>query len=194
MLLSLLLRLSIFYLIIDKHQQFWFPFLMILSEFLEGKQPMKKLIRKIEGVFVVLPFIIATKSLSIFWGQQKAIEIVGPFATKFAKNTLKLWIPKINGPEDFDSFPINMKKNFWIWRQFYDIQIIEENNDVFKLHIYNCPFCEAFNNLGLSKLSPYICEGDWEIAKENSDKWLFERNYQIGTGDSFCDHTYKRIL
>ena len=37
-----------------------------------------------------------------------------------------------------------------------------------------------------------MCQADWEIAKDNRDKWTFERSYQIGTGDSFCDHTYKR--
>jgi hypothetical protein len=30
------------------------------------------------------------------------------------------------------------------------------------------------------------------MAEANQDKWLFERNHQIGTGDAFCDHTYKR--
>ena len=34
---------------------------------------------------------------------------------------------------------------------------------------------------------------DWAIARDNADKWKFERNYQIGTGDSYCDHTYKRV-
>ena len=66
-------------------------------------------------------------------------------------------------------------------------------NDVFKLHVSNCPFCEALNPMGMSKLSPYVREGDWAIARVNADKWKFERNNQIGTGDSYCDHTYKRI-
>jgi hypothetical protein len=57
----------------------------------------------------------------------------------------------------------------------------------------NCPFCEVLNRTGLSDLSGYICEGDWAYARENKDKWLFERKFQIGTGDTICDHTYKRI-
>ena len=83
---------------------------------------MKKLFRKIIGYMVVLPFVVASKFLSIFLGQGKAL-----------------------------------------------------------------------NRLGMSKLSAYVCEADWAIARDNAVKWKFERNYQIGTGDSYCDHTYKRI-
>ena len=86
-----------------------------------------------------------------------------------------------------------MKKNFRLWKPLYEIEISEESNEVFKLHVSNCPFCEAFDRLGMSKLSPYVCEGDWAIARDNADKWQFKRKYQIGTGDSYCDHTYKRI-
>ncbi len=141
----------------------------------------------------MLPFIIATKLLSFFLGQQKAITTMGPMITKFAKLVLRFWVPEINSPQDFDFFSEKMKKNFWIWKPFYDIQISEESKDVFKLHISNCPFCEVFNNFSVPKLSAYVCEGDWAISRDNSDKWIFERNHQIGTGDSFCDHTYKRI-
>jgi predicted ArsR family transcriptional regulator len=154
---------------------------------------MKKFFRKIIGYIVVSPFVVASKFLSIFLGKQKAIEVVGPRLTKSAKRFLKFWIPKIDGAEDFASFPAKMKKNFRLWEPLYDIEISEESNDVFKLHVSNCPFCEALNRLGMSKLSPYVCEGDWAIARDNADKWKFERNYQIGTGDSYCDHTYKRI-
>jgi AAA+ ATPase superfamily predicted ATPase len=154
---------------------------------------MTKIFRKIIGFVVVSPFVVASKLLSIFLGQEKAIEVVGPRLTKSAKWSLKFWVPKIDNAMDFDSFPAKMKKNFRLWEPFYDIEISEENTDVFKLHVSNCPFCETLNRLGMSKLSPYACEGDWAIARDNADKWKFERNYQIGTGDSYCDHTYKRI-
>ncbi len=142
---------------------------------------------------VVIPFVVTLKCLSIFFGQDKAIEVVGPRLTKSAKRFLKFWVPKIDNAKDFDSFPAKMKKNFRLWELFYDIEISEESHDVFKLRVLNCPFCEALNRLGNSKLSPYACEGDWAIARENVDKWKFERNCQIGTGDSYCDHTYQRI-
>ena len=154
---------------------------------------MKKIFRKIIGYTVVLPFVLAFEFLSIFLGQEKAIEVVGSKLTKSAKRFLIFWVPNINNAKDFGSFPAKMKKNFRLWDPFYDIEISEESNDVFKLHVSNCPFCEALNRLGMSKLSPYVCEGDWAIARDNADKWNFERNYQIGTGDSYCDHTYKRI-
>jgi hypothetical protein len=155
---------------------------------------MKKTLRSIFGSIFVLPFVISTKLLSVFLGQQRAIKIIGPIVTKIVKPLIKfLWVPNISSPEDFDSFSERMKKNFWIWKQLFDFKISEESKDVFKLHLTNCPFCEAFNNFGIPELNEYFCEGDWAVAKDNSDKWIFERNHQIGTGDSFCDHTYKRI-
>ena len=154
---------------------------------------MKNILRKIFGSIIVTPFVIISKSLSIFIGQERAIEFIGPTATRLAKLSLKLWVPKIDDSMDFDSFPTKMKKNLRLWRPFYDIEISEESKDVFKLHVSNCPFCEALNRIGLSKLSAYVCQGDWAIAQDNTDKWIFERSYQIGTGDSYCDHTYRRI-
>ncbi|WP_027183102.1 L-2-amino-thiazoline-4-carboxylic acid hydrolase [Desulfovibrio inopinatus] len=154
---------------------------------------MKNIFRKLIGIIVVLPFVIAIKTLSIFMSQQKAIEKIGPIVTVIAKQTLKYWVPTICVPNEFDAFPQKMKRNFKLWRLFYDIEVSEENSNVFKLFISNCPFCEALNSFGFPNLSAYICEGDWAIAHDNSDKWIFERAHQIGTGDSFCDHTYKRI-
>ncbi len=154
---------------------------------------MKKYFRKTIGYIVIGPFVVASIFLSIFLGKEKAIKFIGTRLTKAVKHSLKVWVPRIDDAQDFDSFPAKMKKNFRLWKPFYDIEISEENNDVFKLHVSNCPFCEALNRLGMSKLSPYVCEADWAIARENADKWKFERNHQIGTGDSFCDHTYKRI-
>ena len=160
---------------------------------LESPNNMKKIFRKIIGYIIVLPFVIVSKFLSFFLGQEKAIEVVGPRLTKSAKGSLKFWVPRIDNAEEFNSFPARMKKNFRLWEPFYDIEISEETNDVFKLHVTNCPFCEALSHLGMSQLSPYVCEGDWAISRDNADKWEFERNHQIGTGDSYCDHTYRRI-
>jgi len=150
-------------------------------------------LRKIFGIIIVLPFVIAVKILSILTGQQKAIERIGPVATSIAKQTLKYWVAEISGPKDFDSFSAKMKSNFKFWRPFYDIEVSEENENVFKLCVSNGPFCEALNGFNLQSLSAHLCEGDWAIAKDNPDKWGFERAHQIGTGDSFCDHTYNRI-
>ena len=128
----------------------------------------------------------------ILFGKKKAISFWGPFMTSHAKQSLKFWVPKLENAKDFDNFRAKMKANLWLWSPFFDIQITEETNDTFKLHLGNCPFCEVLNNAGLSDLNPYVCEGDWVLARENKDKWIFDREHQIGTGDSFCDHTYKR--
>lgn len=149
--------------------------------------------RKISGYMVVSPIFISSKLLSLFVGPDKAVETIGPAVTQLAKLSLKFWVPTINSSKDFDLFSAKMKRNFRFWKPFYDVKICEENDDIFKLHVSNCPFCVALNRLGLSKLSEYVCEGDWAVARENFDKWRFERNNQIGTGNTFCDHTYKRI-
>lgn len=154
---------------------------------------MKTLFRKIIGLIVVSPFIVATKILSIFMGEDKAIDTIGPKLTKIAKSSLKHWVADIDNPQNFDQVATKMKKNFSIWKPFYDIEVSEETEDIFKLRVTNCPFCEALNKFGLSRLSAFVCEGDWAIAKDNEDKWIFERNHQIGTGNKYCDHTYKRI-
>ena len=86
-----------------------------------------------------------------------------------------------------------MRARFWLWRLFYDIEILKEDPNVFKLKVTNCPFYEALAMLGLKELGPYLCQADWEVAKDNFDKWGFHRENQIGTGDPFCDHTYHRL-
>ena len=66
-----------------------------------------------------------------------------------------------------------MKRNFRLWRLFYDIEVSKETRNVFKLCVSNCPFCEALNDFGLPRLSAYVCEGDGAIAQDNKDKWVF---------------------
>ncbi len=153
---------------------------------------MKKIIRRLIGFIVVSPFILLVYLTSIFVGKEKAIKIYGPSATFVSKQAIKLFVPKIGSADHFDSFSAGMRANFWLWKPFYDFDIAEEDQNIFKLHVLNCPFCECLGSFGLKDLSPYVCEGDWAVARDNSDKWDFERSHQIGTGDSFCDHTYKR--
>lgn len=38
-----------------------------------------------------------------------------------AKQALKLWVPKIEKPEDFDSFAIKKEKDFWALEVFFKI-------------------------------------------------------------------------
>ncbi len=153
---------------------------------------MKKWFRLTVGFLVVAPFVIAVYVLLPFIGKEKAIRFVGPKATSLSKLFLKFFIPDIKDASEFYQFSPKMKKNFWLWRPFYDFTIAQDDGNVFKLHVYNCPFCEAIIKSGLPELAPHLCQGDWEVAKENQDKWDFERSRQIGTGDSLCDHTYKR--
>jgi len=153
---------------------------------------MKKFIRNTIVALLFSPLIALIYLTSIFTGKDKAITLWGPFMTFLAKLFLRVWVPRIESASDFDNFPSKMKANFWLWRPLFDFQVEEETKDTFKLNLWNCPFCEVLNAAGLSGLSPHVCKGDWDVADENKDKWIFEREHQIGTGDSFCDHTYKR--
>lgn len=153
---------------------------------------MKALIRNaLVGVFLS-PLIVYAHILSALVGRDNAIRAVGRSLTHVAKRSLKFWVPEIAHAEDFDEFALKMKTRFWLWRTLYDIDIFEETKDSIRLRVSNCPLCEILNGVGLKRLSPYVCEGDWAIARENADKWCFQRSHQIGTGDSFCDHTYSR--
>lgn len=152
---------------------------------------MKTIIRNISTTILLSPLIVLIY-LTFMFGKKRAIKLWGPFMTFLAKQSLNFWVPKLKNSKDFNQFPSRMKANFWLWRPFFDIHITEETNDVFKLYIKNCPFCEVISKVGLSELNPYVCEGDWAMARENKDKWKFDRKHQIGTGDNFCDHTYIR--
>ena len=153
---------------------------------------MKTLIRNIFVATVLSPLIAYVYLRSLSDGRKKVVALVGPSLTRAAKHSLRYWVPALDRPEDFDRFAPSMKSRFWIWKLLYDFVVIEETRDIFKLRISNCPFCEVLKAMGLPELGPYVCEGDWAKAGENSDKWTFDRQHQIGTGDSFCDHTYMR--
>jgi hypothetical protein len=153
---------------------------------------MKKWIRNVFVGIFLSPLIAYTHILSAVVGRDKAIKAVGRSLTHVAKRSLKFWVPKIARAEDFDEFAPKMKARFPLWKPLYDIDVVEETRDVIRLRVSNCPFCEVLSGVGLETLSPYVCEADWAIARENADKWSFERKHQIGTGDSFCDHAYLR--
>lgn len=152
----------------------------------------KELFRQAVGILTVLPAAIRVWAYTYFWGREKAVARCGPSLTAMAKFSLRFWIPKIAHSSDFSLLSSGMKSRLWLWRPLFDINVVQDDPDTLKLNIENCPFCEAFGNLGLPEMAPYVCQGDWEMALENSDKWDFQRNCQIGTGDSFCNHTYLR--
>jgi hypothetical protein len=133
------------------------------------------------------------RDLNIF-SKNKAVQIWGPVATFVSKQSVRFLVLKIENAQEFDLFPKKIKSNLRrFWKPLYDYKIKEETENTIKLNMMNCPFYEVLHKTELPDLCRYICEGDWAYARENEDKWLFERKHQIGTGDSFCDHTYKRI-
>lgn len=154
---------------------------------------MKNVFRSLIGFIVVMPFAFLTLILAIFIGKQKAVRILGPLVTICAKSIQQLFPPKIKTSLEFDLFKSKLKKKQKIWKILYDYPIEYPNKDTANLFIENCPFAEAMNKLDISELGHYMCQGDWEVAKENSEKWIFKRSCTIGTGGSLCDFSYRRI-
>ncbi len=153
---------------------------------------MKEVLRQFIGFIIIGPFILGIKLLSLFSTREKAVAIMSPLIIKVAKMFVRILVPYVNNADDFDKLKDTITKRAPRLRLFYDITFAEKNDKLLKLHVANCPVAEMAERLGYTDLGPVICQGDWEVAKDNIDKWDFERKHQIGTGDSFCDHTYKR--
>ena len=153
---------------------------------------MKRALRNTLVFAGCMPLILSIAVRSVFWGKENTIRAVGPSLTRAAKRSLRYWVPDIRDASQFDDFKKSMKRNFALWRILYDVDIVEDSQDTFKIQVRNCPFCEVFTFVGLSGLNKYICKADWEIAEDNRGKWQFARNCTIGAGDPFCDHTYRR--
>lgn len=154
---------------------------------------MKKIIRKLTGFVVITPFILCIKLVAIFTTREKAIVIISPILIRSAKRFVRILIPYVNSASEFDKFKKIITSRIPKLKIFYDIQFTESEN-LLKLHVKNCPFAEMATRLGYADLGPVMCHSDWEVAKDNHDKWDFERVHSIGDGFNFCDHTYKRKM
>ncbi len=155
---------------------------------------MKKSIRRFAAFITLSPGLTGVYFLSFLIGKEKAIKLFGPLFTIATKPFARYWVPKIESASDFGNFSNRMKKKFWLWKLFFDFSIIQDKSDIFELNVTYCPICDVIKTFGLSDLAPFVCEADWQVAKENKDKWLFKRQHQLATDDSFCDHTYLKKI
>ena len=154
---------------------------------------MQQMFRRCVGLMVALPYGLAVWASALFVGRERAVAFWGSRVAAFAKRLVMLTLPRLENPSEFDQFGPRLKTNMRPWRSIYDFSVECVDRDTVQLLVSNCPFCEAFDTMGLSEIKPFVCQGDWEAAAVHSDKWTFEREHQIGTGDAFCDHTYKRL-
>jgi hypothetical protein len=154
---------------------------------------MKDWLSRCVGLVIALPHALAVWVSSPFVGKKRAVEFWGPCVTSLAKHLVVLSLPKIKDASEFDQFGPKLEANMQAWKSIYDVSVKRLDDDTVQLHITNCPFCETFDRLRLAEMNPFVCQGDWQAAEVHSDKWEFERAHQIGTGDAFCDHTYKRL-
>ena len=154
---------------------------------------MKNGFRVCIGFLVAFPLALITHVISPFIGKQKAVALLGPVATAYAKLLQQFFPPKIYKASEFELFKIRLKDRQRLWGLIYDYPIEHLDDNTVQLNIKNCPFAEAMFKLKVSEFGPYICQGDWEVAKDNSDKWLFERSCTIATGGKICDFTYKKL-
>jgi len=138
--------------------------------------------------------MLGTLLISVFAGRQKAVRFMGGILTAVARRFVGLAIPSIPSADQFDRFRGRVKRNYDLFGILYDITVTFDTPDAVQFNIHNCPFCETLRKYGFTDLSRYACAGDWIIAKENKDKWLFERQQTIGTGGAFCNPTYRRKM
>ena len=155
---------------------------------------MKRKSRAVIGHIIMSPFMLGTMMLSAVAGRPKAVRIVGRVLTAVAKRFVSLAIPSIPAPDQFDHFRNRVKRNYDFFGILYDITVTVDAADAVQFNIHNCPFCETLRKYGFSDLSKYACAGDWIIARENKDKWIFDRQQTIGTGGAFCNPTYRRKI
>jgi len=139
-----------------------------------------------------LPFVLQTYALIPFLGKKRAIRMVGKQLTSAAATGSKLIVPRINSKQDFSIFKQKIKRNFLFFGVLHRLRIENETRDKIEFRFQFCPVTKAFTIFGLSELCKYSCAGDWKIAKENQEYWTFTREQTIGTGGSYCNHTYSR--
>lgn len=154
---------------------------------------MKRLLRTTVGLMTALPFHALIHLCALFTGKDRAVEIFGPVASALITRTAEfILIPRVDDPDKFDEFRAKITRNAAFLRPLYDVSVVYQDSDRIVFNYRNCPHCEAFRALGLAQVNPYICDGDWQIAKRHSSAWDFQRSHQIGAGDDHCDHTYLR--
>lgn len=154
---------------------------------------MKTAFRKAVALIAFGPFILMIHLTSLIMGRRRAIRLWGPVVTFVTRLSLNVFVPKIRDASEFDVFMRRFESRLsWAWEPLFDVQMEQDGPDAFKLQVTNCPFCEVFANSGLAEMGPYVCQADWDLARDNYDSVVFERCHQIGTRDAFCDHTYRR--
>lgn len=155
---------------------------------------MKDVFRRVAALVAFGPFILAIYVTSLVVGRRKAVRFWGPIVTFTTRLSLYLLVPRIENASQFERFKEAYRSRLnWAWKPFFDVRVEQDDGDTLQLHVTDCPFCEVFIGAGLGEMGPYVCQADWDMAKCNIDRWSFERAHQIGTGDAFCDHTYRRI-
>ena len=157
---------------------------------------MKKMIRLSIGLIVVAPIASLTYLLSLAVGKHKAVKKLGFLVTICAKSLQQFFPPKINNASEFDIFKEKVKPQYAIykiWSILYDYSVEYPDENSVLLLLRNCPFADALKIFKLDEIGPYMCQGDWEVAKDNSKKWKFERKGAIGKGCEVCDFKYIRI-
>ncbi|HUN53742.1 MAG TPA: L-2-amino-thiazoline-4-carboxylic acid hydrolase [Smithella sp.] len=144
-------------------------------------------------VFIfTLPFVLQTYALRAFLGEKRAIRIVGRQLTLAGALVAKLIVPRINSKQDFEVFREKIKRNFLFFDKFLCLRIENETQDKIEFRFQFCPVTKMLKIFGLPGICKYSCAGDWMLAKQNKEYWTFTRKQTIGTGGSYCDHTYSR--
>lgn len=155
----------------------------------------KIMIKILSWLFVfifTLPFVLQTYALRSFLGKKRAIQIIGKQLTSAGGLVAGLIVPRVNSKQDFAIFRGKIKRNFLFFEKFLRLRIENETQDKIEFRFQFCPVTKMLTIFGLPEICKYSCAGDWKLAKKNKENWKFTRKQTIGTGGSYCDHTYSR--
>ena len=142
---------------------------------------------------ILMPYLLQYVWVKTTMDKATADQIVGLKFTALAKGLLHKYMPIIQEPSDFDLFYPQALNTMKIFNLLWNFKIQSNQPDEVTLHVAHCPVMDILTLFRLTNLKPYVCQGDWEFANDNAHVWQFDRKHEIGKGDSFCDHTYKRL-
>jgi len=151
-----------------------------------------RLLPVIFGLSFAGPFVVLTASLALFVGKERALRVTGKLITLVAASILSAFIPQCGAGEDFSLFRSRIKRRFFRFCMFNNVELFDETEDKIEFRVRFCPVASSFRMLGMAELGKYSCAADWVVAKANRRFWTFRRDKSIGTGFAICNHTYIR--
>lgn len=136
-----------------------------------------------------LPIALLYHLTKLFIGRSRAHRFFYHKIVAVSAKVLSLNIPTLKEKEPFSVFSSTMKKAL-NRMPFETIEVVQEDEEVFQIHVSRCQFTEVFRLLGMADLTKALCDGDVVFCSKYQPCIAFERHHTIEKGDGYCDHTF----